>query len=296
MRPRAKIVFLLAVAMLLLVLPAAFLLKTGRRSPANEPRVLVIYLKALYARDFRQAYRLISSQDRELKSEDVYVKEQGEFTGFTAQAAQKLSGWIRARSVAQRLEGDRMRITLDLTLPDASAIGPLLFDWDEDRLNKLPPNEQRKLLATLEQIKRDGKLKMIHGSQEFALVKEGTSWKVFLDWAAGVRVTFDAVVPQGKGVEAEPTVRETVVHPGDLFTVDFLVKNRTARDLVARINHHIEPRDLAEHLDLVECALLFPVRVPPHKEQTYTSKYLLRGDLPEGAKEIKVSYDFVLER
>jgi cytochrome c oxidase assembly protein Cox11 len=109
-------------------------------------------------------------------------------------------------------------------------------------------------------------------------------------------VIFDAVIPQGNAMEAQPVIRETVVHPGDFFTVDFRVKNRTASDLVARINHHVESRDLAEHLDLVECALLFPVRIPPHQEQTYTSRYLLRGDLPEGTKEIKVTYEFKVER
>ena len=287
--------FLTAVAALVLLLPFKYLVKLERQAPATGQQTLVTYLKALYARDFKRAYRLISARDRKLKSEQVYVKEQGEFTGFTAQAARKLAAWIQTRIVTQQVEGDRMRITLQLTLPDANALGPLLLDWDEDRLNKLAHVEQKRLLAKLEQTKRDGQLKMIEGNQEFVLVKEGTQWKVFLDWAAGVRVTFDAVVPPDKGVEAWPVIHETVVHPGDLFTVDFRVKNRTARDLVARIHHRIEPNDLAEHLDLVECALLFPVRIPPHQEQTYTSRYLLRGDLPEGGHEIRVTYDFTLE-
>ncbi len=296
MRPCAKNIFLAAVAILVLSVPFVFLLKVERRAPANEQQILVKYLKALYARDFKQAYRLVSSQDRELKTEEVYIKEHGAFSGFTAQVAQKLSNWIEARPVERQTEGDRMHMKLNLTLPDANAVAPLLLDWDEERLNKLPYNEQKKLLAALETLKRSGKLKMIKGNEEFVLVKEGTGWKVFLDWAAGVRVIFDAVVPQGRGVEAEPAIRETVVHPGDLFTVDFRVKNRTAKDLFARIAHHVEPESLADHLDLVECALLFPVRIPPHQEQSYTSRYLLRGDLPEGVKELKVTYDFKLER
>ncbi|MGE5304239.1 MAG: cytochrome c oxidase assembly protein [Alphaproteobacteria bacterium] len=296
MRFRLNKLFLVVIAVLLLSLPMTYLLKIERPAPATGQQILVTYLRALYARDFKRAYRLISMRDRELKSENVYVKEQGEFTGFTAKVAHRLSDWIKARLVEQRVEGDRMRITLQLTLPDANALGPLLLDWDEDRLNKLARKEQKTLLAALEQAKREGKLSMIEGNQDFVLVKEGPHWKVFLDWAAGVHVIFDAVIPQGNSVEAQPLVRETVVHPGDLFTVDFRVKNRTAKDLVARIAHHVEPSDLAEHLDLVECALLFPVRIPPHQEQTYTSRYLLRGDLPEGAGEIRVTYDFTLER
>ena len=296
MRPCAQHIFLAAVATLLLLTPSAFLLKVERRAPANEQQILEKYLKALYARDFRQAYRLISSQDRELKTEEVYAKEQGAFTGFTAEVAQKLSNWIEVRPVEQQTQGDRLHVKVNLNLPDANAVAPVLFDWDEEQLNKLPRNKQKQLLGSLEALKRRGDLKMIHGSEDFVLVKEGTGWKVFLDWAAGVRVTFDALVPQGEAVEAQPTMPETTVHPGDLFTVDFRVKNRTAKDLVARIAHHVEPKTLADHLDLVECALLFPVRIPPHQEQTYTSRYMLSGNLPEGAKEIKVTYEFKLER
>ncbi len=294
MHPRAKNTLLAAVATLLLLAPSAFLLNVERRAPTNEQQILEKYLKALYARNFKQAYRLISSQDRELKTEEVYTKEQGAFSGFTAAVAHKLSNWIEVRPASWQLRGDRLHMSVNLTLPDANAVAPLLLDWDEEQLNRLPYDKQKQILRSLEALKQSGKLKLIKGSEDFVLVKEGTGWKVFLDWAAGVRVTFDTLVPQDGFVDARPAIRETIVHPGDLFTVDFHVKNRTAKDLFARIAHHVEPKTLADHLDLVECALLFPVKLLPHEEQTYTSTYLLRGDLPEGAKEIKVTYEFQL--
>ena len=296
MRQRAKLVFFAVLATLLLFAPAAVLLKAERRASANEQKILLKYLKALYARDFKHAYRLISSQDRELKTEEVYVKEQGAFSGFTAEIAQRLSDWIEARPVEQRPDGDLIRIRLDLSLPDANAVAPWVLNWDEERLNKLSRNEQKNVLAALQKLKRSGNLKMIRGDEEFVLVREGSGWKVFLDWAAGIRVVFDTILPQGAGVEAQPSLRETVVHPGDLFSVDYRVRNRSAKDLVARIVHHVEPKTVADRLDLVECALLFPVKVLPHEERSYTSRYLVRGDLPEGTKEVKVTYEFKVER
>jgi hypothetical protein len=296
MRQRAKFFALLAVAIPLLLLPAAFLLKVERRAPSNEQKILTKYLKALYARDFKQAYRFISSQDRELKTEEVYVREQGSFSGFTSEVAQMLARWIEARPVAERFDGDRVHVRLDLTLPDANAVSPWVLNWDEEKLNAKPRAEQKKILAGLQQLRRSGNLKMIRGDEEFVLVKEGSGWKVFLDWAAGVRVTFGAIIPEGIPVSAEPALRETIVHPGDLFSVDYRVANLSGRDLAARIVHHVEPKTLADHLDVVECALLFPVKLPAHREQTYTSRYLLQGDLPQGTKEIKVVYEFQLER
>jgi hypothetical protein len=52
---------------------------------------------------------------------------------------------------------------------------------------------------------------------------------------------------------------------------------------------------MAEYLDLVECALLLPVRLQPGEEQTYKSTYVVRGDLPDGTKTLDVTYEFKIE-
>jgi cytochrome c oxidase assembly protein Cox11 len=117
-----------------------------------------------------------------------------------------------------------------------------------------------------------------------------------LDWATGIYVRFNAVAPAGMLIDARPAVPETIVHPGELFTVEYAVKNRSSHDLRARIVHHVEPKAVGEYLDLVQCALLLPVRIAPGAEQTYASTYFIRSDLPEGTKELTVTYEFKLER
>jgi hypothetical protein len=295
MRRGSRTLVFLAAA-LLLILPWVYLLKAERRPPENEQlKVLMHYLKSVYARDFKQAYGFISAQDRLLKSDKVYVMERGPFSGFTAEVAQKLAQWIEARPLEQQQENNHARIKVYLNLPDAGSVGPLLFGWDEQRLNELPASEQKKIHAELDRLKRAGGLKMIQGEEEFSLVKEGKQWKIFLDWAAGIHVSFDSVLPEEGLIDAEPAIRETIARPGDSFTIAYRVKNRSARELSARIVHHVEPKALAEYLDLVECALLLPVRIPAGHEESYTSTYWLRGDLPEGAKNLKVTYEFKME-
>jgi hypothetical protein len=297
MRRRGNIYIVFLAAALLLFLPWLYLLQAERRPPADEQlTVLSQYLKSVYARDFKQAYGFISAQDRLLKSDKVYISERGPFTGFTADMAQKLAGWIEARPVERQQINDRARLKVHLTLPDANSVGPLLLDWDEKRLNALPASEQKKVHTELDRLRQHGRLKMIEGEEEFVLVKEGKQWKMFLDWAAGIHVIFRSIVPEGGLIEAEPDIRETIARSGDLFTVNYRVKNRTGHAVSARIVHHVEPKDLAEHLDLVECALLLPVRIPPGEEETYASRYWLRGDLPDGTKELKVVYEFKVER
>ena len=288
---------LFVAATLLLVLPASYVLTEGLHKADDEQsvRILTKYLRAIYSRDFKQAYRFVSSEDKGLKEERVYVRERGPFGGLALEAAKKLSEFIEFRPAQIKIENNRARITLAFKAPDMNGLGRLLLDWDEERLNALPLNEQKKLLASIDALKRRNGLEVIEGQEEFTLVKEGNSWRLFFDWASGVRVSFTTLVPQDSGIEAGPTIKETVTQPNEPFTIAYRVKNLTDKEVFARINQRVEPAALAEHLDLVECALLLPVRIPPGEEQSYSSTYVVRGDIPDGTKRLDVTYEFKVE-
>jgi cytochrome c oxidase assembly protein CtaG/Cox11 len=290
--------FLLLFTVVTLGLPPFFWLtsvpKPDRRT--DEPvQVLSNYLKFLYARDFRHAYRFIAAADQRLKPVNDYARERESFSGFTLEAARKLSGAIEIRPASEQPEGNGNRVTVNLKLPDANALSNLLLDWDEKRLNVLSAPAQKKILASIDNLIQQKKLPMIEGKEEFILVKEDSQWRVFLNWAAGVKIKFTTILPSGKTISAEPLTKETVARSGDVFTVGFKVKNRSSREIVTRIVHRIEPKDVAQYLDLVECALLLPVRLRPGEEQTYNSTYTVRGDLPDGIKGLDVTYEFKVE-
>ena len=289
---KKSLLFLISVA--ILAAPLFFWLGTeGRKSGPVE--ILAKYLRVLYARDFRQAYRFISAADRELKTQNDYVRERGAFNGVALDAARKLAGLIEIHPLAQQADGAKSRVTLALKLPDANAVSDLLLSWDEKRLNALPAAEQKKILATIDQLARDNKVPMIEGEEEFVLVQEGSQWKIFLDWAAGIQVKFATALPSNGVLLAQPTIKETVARSGDVFTIGFKVKNQSANEIMTRIAHRVEPKEIAGYLDLVECALLLPVRLRPGEEQTFNSTYMVRGDLPDGTKALDVTYEFKLE-
>ena len=87
---------------------------------------------------------------------------------------------------------------------------------------------------------------------------------------------------------------EVVVYPGDLFEIVLKIKNRSSQPVVARIGHLVEPRDVTNFLDFVECGFLLPITLQPGKEQEYSARYLLRGGLPEGVHQLNLTYDFRL--
>jgi hypothetical protein len=284
-------------AAFILILPAAFLYSKNN-SPQHgvqtEPfNTVEAYLKNSYARDFKKAYRYISLGDRQLKAERVYVREKGSFNGFPLAVTRKLSEFIELRPLeASREQDGQMRVKVEAKYPDANSLSAILLDWDEERLNALPSSMQRDILSTLDQMNRAGEIKTIEGEEEFILVKEGTSWRVYLDWAAGIRVSYDAVVPPTDSIEAVPVNKTTTIRPSELFTIAYRVKNRTARTISTRITHRIEPDELSEHLDIIDCALLLPVALRPGEESEFSTTYMVRGDFPEGTKEFSVTYDF----
>jgi len=281
---------------LLLALPLLYWLNRTAANPRHEPvQTLTQYLKYLYARDFRQAYRFISADDQRLKKSSDYVRERQPFTGFTLDVARKLAGLIEVRPLSSDADGKSNRLTVAMKLPDANSVARLLHDWDDKQLNALPATARKNILTTIDSWASAKKLPMIDGEEKFVMVKEGSKWKVFLDWAAGAQVQFVAALPVGNEISAEPTTKETVARSGDLFTIGFKVANPTAKEVVTRIVHRVEPKELAPYLDLVECALLLPVRVRPGEEQLYNSTYIVRGDLPDGAKTLKVTYEFKVE-
>jgi len=280
----------------LLALPPLFWFNQSAAGSHDEPvETLARYLKHLYARDFRQAYRLISSEDQRLKLANEYVRERGAFTGIALDAARKLASFIEIRPLSSRWEGARYHITVALKLPDPNALGKLLLDWDEDKLNALSAGERKNLLASLDRLGTAQQLPMIQGEESFVLIQERSKWKVFLDWAAGTQVQFATALPPNAQIAAEPLAKQTVARSGDVFTVGFKVTNPTSQEIVTRIAHRVEPKESAQHLELIECALLLPVRMRPGEAQTYRSTYLLRSDLPAETKTIHVTYDFKIE-
>ena len=292
----AKNILLLLVTIAVLILPAIYAIQSAsNRRPEQPVQTLSNYLHFLYARDFRRAYRFIATEDQRVKPLHDYLRERPSFTGFTQDVARRLAALIEIRPLSEAPEQNVNRVKVNLKLPDANALSGLLLDWDESRLNALPAAEQKKILASIDEMNRQGKLPMIEGEEQFTLLREGSQWRVSLDWGAGVKVSFTTVLPSDTAISAEPLAKQTVARPSDVFTIGFKVKNRTHRTIVTRIVHRVEPKELAQYLELVQCALLLPVQLRPGEEQTYDSTYVIRGDLPDGAERLDVIYEFKID-
>jgi hypothetical protein len=155
---------------------------------SDPTQVIQAYLRATYARDFIEAYRLISAQDRKVRDLNRYVQYRGAFSGFTVDAAKKISEAVEIQLLEEKKVGDSLHLVVKYRVPDAKKIAPILLNWDPYRLNSLSAAERDQFLTALDTKRRAGSLEMIDGEVRFELVREGNEWRVFLNWASGVKI------------------------------------------------------------------------------------------------------------
>ncbi|HSK29710.1 MAG TPA: hypothetical protein VLA17_07070 [Candidatus Limnocylindria bacterium] len=258
-----------------------------------EPvQVIDAYLRATHARDFAAAYRLISTEDRKVRDLDRYVRQRGAYSGFTLEAAKKLSETMEVKVLQRKATSGRVQALIRYRLPDRQLIAPVLLDWDPYRLNSLGTAERRRILEALDKKQRDGSLAMVEGEQRFELVQEGSQWRVFLNWAAGVTIPLRLDLSKTNDLEVSLSRKEVTLQPGEIFEIVLKIRNPTQQAITTRIGHLVEPAQSADYLDFVQCGFLLPVTIPPVTEQEYSGTYLLRGSLPEGVRQLNLIYDF----
>ena len=270
-------------------------LAPARSGAANEQdpgEVVYSYIRAVYSRDFIAAYRHISSADRRLRDMDQYVRQRGAFSGFLLDAARQISESISTEIVSMKQTEKGVSLQVRYHVPDTKALAPILLNWDPYRLNGLSAADRAQILAVLQGHQREQTIEMITGETRFDLVKEEDGWRLFLDWAAGVKIPLRLKSPPGDALHATLSKAEVTIQPGDLFEVTLRVKNKTSQAIVARIGHLVEPRNAADYLEFVQCGFLLPVTIEGGAEEEYSGTYLLRGSLPEEIRELRLSYDF----
>lgn len=288
-----KPVLFFPVVIVLLFAAAGNARAAERAANLQEPaQVIEAYLRATYARDFVEAYRLISAADRKVRDVNRYVQQRGAFSGFTLEVARKLSESVEIEPQQQKATADRIQVAARYRVPDPKRIAPTVLNWDPYRLNSLGAAERRKILDALEKKQRDRSLEMNDGEERFELVKEANEWRVFLNWAAGVKIPLRLDLSKTNDLAVSLSKQEVILQPGEIFEILLKIKNKTKQAVTARIGHLVEPNDSADYLDFVQCGFLLPVTIQPGAEQEYSGSYLLRGSLPEGVRQLNLTYDF----
>jgi hypothetical protein len=287
---------LFTIASIVLLIPAAISLGTGGLHRPNNDAFAVVqsYLKASYARDYPTAYRYISSQDQRVWDGKSYARQFGSLSGFALELAQRLADSMEIRVINRQISSDRAHYEVGYQVPTADEVSPLLFDWDQDKLNALSRPQQVQLLEALEKIKKNGKMVTIKGQETFVLIAEGGHWRIFYDWASANKVSFTVALPHSAGIDAQLLNDELLVKKDEPFQIAIKVKNRGKQAVVARIIHHIEPSAVENSIEMIACGALLPLVLQPEDTQEISMAYLIRERIRPGMK-LTVTYELKLE-
>ena len=276
-----------------LVFVALFLAHSCSQQAVPEDMALE-YGRALYSTDPAKIYRLLSDEDRQVKDERTFRREQRRLEGFTREILGQLATFITAAPVGKKIDGRRATVTMKFRLPDANAapISTLARDWNEDRLNALSRAERAQIRERLEQLHRSRELPMIEGDETIDLVRDAEGWRVRVHWADGVRLRFGATVDPGVPLEITVSPEGTVAAPGEPLRVTVRAKNVGPRDVTARVGHDVGPKPQSDFLTFLQCPLFLPVRLKPGETQEFVSEYLILKDIPRDAKQLTATYRF----
>src|SRR5215813_5445018 len=292
---RPSILLVGAAGFSLLIAAVLYFQTAGAKPPRVEPiDVVKNYLKAHYARDYQNAYRYISSRDQLVWNEVSYVSQSESFVGFALELARNLAESMEVWVMETQVSSDRIHYKIGYRVPTADELSSLLFDWDPDKLNALSRSRQAQLLEGLGELKKDGKMIMIEGQETVDLVSDEGGWKVFLDWASGIKVTLKVDSASSGEVEARFVQNELIVKMDEPFQIDLKIKNRSTQPVVARIDHRIEPREMENHLDMIACGALRPLAIQSGDVQQISRADVIRDGIRASGK-INITYELKLE-
>ncbi|MGH7961192.1 MAG: hypothetical protein ACRERD_05125, partial [Candidatus Binatia bacterium] len=148
----------------------------GASAPLSPQAAVERYVALIYAQDYGQAYELLSEADKRVKSRESYLKENESLSGFTLDVARRLASYIEYHDLELSQEGEQAEVAVTLRLPDGDSrvLREYLYA-DADRLtlrgDELTAEEQRHILARLDELRASGHLPTYEVEQQFDLVR-----------------------------------------------------------------------------------------------------------------------------
>jgi cytochrome c oxidase assembly protein Cox11 len=111
-----------------------------------------------------------------------------------------------------------------------------------------------------------------------------------------VRVRVSASLPPGAPLEVEVRPREIAFKPGEPFSATLVVKNRSDKEVWAKVAHNVEPEIMAKYMGMLDCGSFLPFHLGPKAEAENTSTYLIWTDIPKDLKRFTLNYQFEVDR
>jgi cytochrome c oxidase assembly protein subunit 11 len=107
-----------------------------------------------------------------------------------------------------------------------------------------------------------------------------------------ITVEFLAELPSNGNWEFRPVLASMKVHPGQLYTADFIAKNLTGRDTTAQAVPAIAPTKAAPYFHKTECFCFTPQAFKQGEERALPVRFVIDPAIPAYVDRLTLAYTF----
>lgn len=112
------------------------------------------------------------------------------------------------------------------------------------------------------------------------------------DESRTVTVEFVATLGGFAPWDFEPMVTRMEVHPGRLYQMNYVARNRTSGELTGHAVPSVAPGSAARHFQKTECFCFTPQAFQPDEEREMPVVFIIDPDLPRHVDRVTLSYTF----
>ncbi|MCP5142255.1 MAG: cytochrome c oxidase assembly protein [Chromatiales bacterium] len=115
---------------------------------------------------------------------------------------------------------------------------------------------------------------------------------VIVDTSRTVTVEFDSTLNEAMQWDFQPDVRKLSVHPGEVKTVTYRVRNRMAQAVDGQAIPSVAPGGAAEYLKKTECFCFTQQTLNAGEEKLMPVTFFVDPELPADIRYLTLSYTF----
>lgn len=111
-----------------------------------------------------------------------------------------------------------------------------------------------------------------------------------VDESRNITLEFDTTLNQDLEWEFRPMTKTMQVHPGEVSEVNYLVRNKTDREIVAQAIPGVTPWQATKYLKKIECFCFTQQTLKPGESREMPLRYVIDPALPDKFRTVTLSY------
>lgn len=278
-----------------------YAVRQWQAASVQPDEIALAYVRSVYARDYAQAWELISSPDKQYKSREYYLAENESFAGLEQELAYVLAGWISFNDTRLEIQAGRATVSTHVEAPNGNQpeVMEILRAAKDER--ELPTTKRQDLLDRLQTLHAAGQIEIVEGDQTFILTREARypvswfgrrPWRVWMDWAGAVVVKLTAEVSPDLAWDFYPLQSEVRALPGETLVASYRVTNRSDRPITGKAKHFVLPEEYETYFNSIQCFCFLQQSLNPGESADLTLIFRIDYDLPDHVRQFENKYVF----